>query len=112
MAPCCSRRMASVVLEPALRGAFGECWRPCEAAATEEQLSRSKRRKLRDRQVAVRKALVSSAALKAQMQIMGRPTLRWNVMGGYCSKTCMYITRIKRNLTGLNIIKRNISFGN
>lgn len=44
--------------------------RPWVAVTAEAKMSRSKRRKLRDRRVAVRKALINSAGLKVQMPFL------------------------------------------
>ena len=70
--PC---QMTPVALESALPRGFVQRRRPSEAVAAETRLSRSQRRKLRDRRVAIRKALVSSAAVKAQLQIAGTSSL-------------------------------------
>jgi hypothetical protein len=62
MASCCPLATAPSCVS-------GSAWRPREAAAATERLSRSKRRKLRDRRVAVRKALLNSESIKAQLRI-------------------------------------------
>ena len=57
-------------LEAAPSSDAGDAWRPCEAEGSDDRkFSRSKRRRLRDRKVAVRQAFVHSSILKNQISV-------------------------------------------
>ena len=56
-------------LDTALPRDAGTRWRPCEAE-TVEKISHSKARRLRDRRVAVRKALCKTTALRADIPFL------------------------------------------